>query len=201
MKITRIPVGAYQANCYIVIDEDTNEALVIDPGDDFEIIKREIDRLNINVKYIFLTHGHADHTSAVKKLKDYLNCSVCINEKDEEFIKNNAYMFGTVEEFGVADTKIKEEDTFNIGNMKLSCIETPGHTLGGMCFLIDNVVFTGDTLFEGSIGRTDFQGGDFNTIIDSIKNKLLVLPEDTVVLPGHGLESNIGKEKRYNPFL
>lgn len=201
MKIQRIPVGAYAANCYIVMDEDTKDAVVIDPGAEYEVIKKQIEKLAVNAKYIFLTHGHIDHTGAVAELRDFLKVPVCINKKDENLILNGGYMFGTPENCGKADIQIKDGDSFSIGNMELKCIETPGHTLGGMCFIIDNAVFAGDTLFAGSIGRTDFEGGDFETIISSIKNKLLILPEDTIVLPGHGDYTTIKNEKVYNPFL
>lgn len=201
MKIERIPVGVYAANCYIVIDEYTKDAIVVDPGSEYAVIKDEIEKLGANVKYIFVTHGHIDHTGAVAELRKFLKVPVCLNEKDEKLIMNGGYMFGTPKNCGKADIQIEEGDTFNIGNMKLKCLETPGHTLGGMCFIIDNAVFTGDTLFSGSIGRTDFEGGSFEDIISSIKSKLLVLPEDTIVLPGHGDHTTIKNEKVYNPFL
>ncbi|KAJ49451.1 glyoxylase-like metal-dependent hydrolase (beta-lactamase superfamily II) [Clostridium tetanomorphum] len=201
MKIKRIPVGVYAANCYIVMDEDTKEGIVIDPGSEALVIEEQIKKMGVNVKYIFVTHGHIDHTGAVAELKKALNAPVCISEQDDNFIVNRAYMFGNPENCGKADIIIREGDIFNIGNMKLKCIETPGHTLGGMCFIIDNIVFTGDTLFEGSIGRTDFDGGDFETIINSIKTKLITLSEDTIVLPGHGDQTTIKNEKVYNPFL
>ncbi|WP_027625921.1 MBL fold metallo-hydrolase [Clostridium lundense] len=201
MNIQRIPVGVYAANCYIVIDEETKDAIVVDPGSEYAVIKDEIKKLGANIKYIFVTHGHIDHTGAVAELREFLNVPVCLNEKDEKLIMNGGYMFGTPENCGKADIQIEEGDMFTIGNMKLKCIETPGHTLGGMCFIIDNVVFTGDTLFSGSIGRTDFEGGSFESIIDSIKRKLLVLPQDTIVLPGHGDHTTIKNEKVYNPFL
>lgn len=201
MKISRIPVGAYAANSYIVMDENTKDALIIDPGDDYLSIKHSISKLEANPKYIFITHGHIDHTGAVAELRHLYKIPVCINEKDEYLIMNGGYMFGNPQNCGPADIKIEENDTFHIGNMELKCIETPGHSEGGMCFLIDNVVFTGDTLFQSSIGRTDFTGGDFDTIIDSIKTKLLTLPDETIVLPGHGPETTIKAEKVYNPFL
>lgn len=201
MKISRMPLGAYAANSYIVMDENTKDALIIDPGDDYLSIKQYINKLGINLKYIFITHGHADHTGAVAELRNLYKIPVCMNEKDECLIMNGEYMFGNPKNCGAADIKIKDNDTFEIGDMKLKCIETPGHSEGGMCFLIDNVVFTGDTLFQSSIGRTDFIGGNFDTIIDSIKTKLLTLPDETIVLPGHGSETTIGNEKMYNPFL
>ncbi|GAA0730974.1 MBL fold metallo-hydrolase [Clostridium malenominatum] len=201
MKINRLPLGSYAANCYIVMDDKTKEALVIDPGAEASVVDDEIKRMGAKVKYIFLTHGHLDHIGAVSELKKLTNASVCINEEDEKAIKKGGYVFGEVKNFGEADIYLKDGDEFGVGDMHIKCIETPGHSKGGMCFLIKNVVFTGDTIFEGSIGRTDFEGGDFNTLIKSIKTKLLTLPEDTVILPGHGNESRIDYEKMYNPFL
>ncbi|MEW9095143.1 MAG: MBL fold metallo-hydrolase [Clostridiaceae bacterium] len=201
MKINRLPVGSYAANCYIVMDDKTKETMVIDPGAEASLINNEIKKMGGEVKYIFLTHGHLDHTGAVSELKELTNALVGINEKDEKAIEKGGYVFGDKNKFGRPDIHLKDGDEFQIGDIKINCIETPGHSEGGMCFLLKNVVFTGDTLFEGSIGRTDFEGGDFKVLIDSIKNKLLNLPKETVILPGHGGESRIDYEKMYNPFL
>lgn len=201
MELKRIPVGMYQANCYILMDKTSNEGIVVDPGDEADLILREINKMNCKVKYILLTHGHVDHVSSVKELRDSLEVPVCINEKDEKCILESIELFGTQQTCGIADIKIKEGDTFKIGEREIKCIETPGHSLGGMCFLIENIIFTGDTLFEGSIGRTDFYGGNFEELINNIKEKILTLPEDTLALPGHGMETTVGKEKISNPFL
>jgi hydroxyacylglutathione hydrolase len=198
MKLKVIPVGVYAANCYIVMDEITSEALVIDPGAEAEKLIAAIKKMNAKIKYIFLTHGHVDHTEACVQLKNEFNVPICINSKDEEYIKKGEYMFGS---FGKADILLKESDTFSIGSMNVKCIETPGHTLGGMSFLVDDILFSGDTLFDRSIGRTDFTGGNFDTIINSIKEKLLILPDDTIVYPGHGPSTSIIKEKMMNRFL
>lgn len=200
MKIKRMPVGRYLANCYVLLDEDSNECAVIDPGGNTEIIKSAMDDLKINkVKYILLTHGHADHTEAVVDIKKLYNAKVYINEQDCIMMKRRSYMYGNVDE--AVDNFINDGDIFNIGKTKIKAIYTPGHTPGGMSFLIDDIVFTGDTLFCQSIGRTDIEGGDFDTIIKSIKDKLMVLPEYTVVLPGHGDKTSIEREKISNPFL
>lgn len=201
MKINRLPVGSYAANCYIVMDDKTKEGIVIDPGDEASLINSEIKKMGAKIKYIILTHGHLDHTGGVSELKKLTKAQVCINEKDEKAIQKGGYVFGDVNKFGEADLYLKDGDVLKFGDIDIKCIETPGHSEGGMCFAIKNLLFTGDTLFEGSIGRTDFEGGDFKTLIDSIKNKLLNLPGDTVILPGHGSESRIDYEKMYNPFL
>ena len=198
MKLKVIPAGIYDANCYIVMDEETSQALVIDPGGNAPEIIEEIKKMNAKIKYIFLTHGHADHTEAVPELKSEFKVPICINSKDEEFIQKGEYMYGII---GAADIFLSDGDIYKVGNMNVKCIETPGHTPGGLCFLIDNILFSGDTLFDRSIGRTDFVGGDFDTIIKSINEKLLILPENTKVYPGHGPSTSIIKEKKMNHFL
>jgi len=199
MQIKRIPVGAYAANCYILMDEDTKETAVIDPGEEADTLIKAIKDMNANVKYILLTHGHADHTGAAVQLKKEFNSPVYINEQDYKLINNGEFMYGDIAEN--VDKYINEGDTFSIGSIKIECILTPGHTPGGVCFLVDDMVFTGDTLFASSIGRTDLAGGNFETIIKSIKEKLIKLPESITVFPGHGPESSIGREKACNPFL
>ncbi|AAO36685.1 MBL fold hydrolase [Clostridium tetani] len=201
MELKRIPVGMYQANCYILMDKKSKEGIIVDPGDEANLILQTVNKMDCKVKYILLTHGHVDHVSAVKEVKDSLKAPVGINEKDEESILKGMDLFGNSQTCGAADIKIKEGDTFKIGDKEIKCIETPGHSLGGMCFLIENIIFTGDTLFEGSIGRTDFYGGNFEILIKNIKEKILTIPEDTLVLPGHGMETTVGKEKISNPFL
>ncbi|MBP2032509.1 glyoxylase-like metal-dependent hydrolase (beta-lactamase superfamily II) [Clostridium algifaecis] len=200
MKIKRMPVGMYLANCYILLDEDSNECAVIDPGGNTEIIKSAMDDLKINkVKYILLTHGHADHTESVVDIKNLYGAEVYINEQDYNMMKRRSYMYGNVDE--AVDNFINDGDVFNVGKLKVKALYTPGHTPGGVSFLVDDIVFTGDTLFCQSVGRTDIEGGDFDTIIKSIKEKLMVLPEYTIVLPGHGDKTSIEREKISNPFL
>lgn len=201
MKITMIPVGAYAANCYILVDESTGSACVIDPGANGKLLINEINKLEVNIKYILLTHGHADHTGAIKELKEEYNVPVYVNLEDRKMMQDGESLFGTMWKQTPADREIKQGDVLTLGNLEIKCIETPGHTPGGMCFLVKNVVFTGDTLFQGSIGRTDFAGGSYEDLIDSIKEKLIILPEDVTVLPGHGPKSNIQYEKSHNPFL
>lgn len=201
MELKRIPAGVYAANCYIIMDEETKEALIMDPGGDEEDIIEAADNLGAGVKYIVLTHGHIDHTGAVITLKKRYNVPVYIHAKDEELILKRTFMFGVLDSSKGADGNLKDGDILTLGNMEVKCIETPGHTPGGVCFLVENNLFTGDTLFSGSIGRTDLTGGDFDTIISSIKEKLMVLDSGVVVYPGHGPSSTIGREKQSNPFL
>ncbi|WP_206154776.1 MBL fold metallo-hydrolase [Clostridium muellerianum] len=199
MKMKRIPAGVYAANCYIIIDEQTKDCVVMDPGGDAEILIKAVKEEDVEVKYILLTHGHADHTGAALSLKKEFNAPLCISAEDYEMIEKGKFMYGDIA--GNVDKYIKEGDVFKVGNMDIKCTRTPGHTPGGVCFLIEDAVFTGDTLFAGSIGRTDFEGGNFDEIIKSIKEKLMILSDEVKVFPGHGPESTIGKERVHNPFL
>lgn len=200
MEIRTVVAGIYGANCYIIMDKRTKEAVVLDPGGDVDDILTSIEAMGAKVKYILLTHGHLDHTSGVAELKSATKALVCMSKRDDDLITNGEHLFGPLIKGG-ADMLLKQDDIVRISDIEVLCIETPGHTPGGMCFLINNYVFTGDTLFSGSIGRTDFTGGDFNTIITSIKSKLLCLPEGTTVYPGHGACTTISSEKFNNPFL
>jgi glyoxylase-like metal-dependent hydrolase (beta-lactamase superfamily II) len=199
VKLRKLIVGVYAANCYILSDENAAECAVIDPGGDLNDIVNAIDASRCKVKYILLTHGHADHTGAADQIKSEYKALIGINKLDYEMMQRKDLMYGTIA--GEPDIYFKDNQIFKVGDIRLKVIFTPGHTPGGVSFLAENLVFTGDTLFQGSVGRTDFPGGNFDAIIDSIKSKLMILPDDTKVLPGHGLKSSIGKEKIYNPFI
>lgn len=199
MKLKTIPAGIYSANCHIIMDDETKETAVIDPGGDAQDLIGAINDMGAQVKFILLTHGHVDHVGGAVELKQKFNVPLYISEEDYNICNTGEYIFGNIS--GNVDEYIKENDTFNIGQKEIKTIHTPGHTPGGMCFLIDDMIFTGDTLFAGSIGRTDFVGGDFGTIIKSIKDKLMTLPDNITVLPGHGPKSTIGEERTHNPFL
>lgn len=198
MIIKRIPAGVYAANCYILQDESTKETAVIDPGGDADDIIKYLKSIDANVKYILLTHGHADHTGGVNDLLKEFNAPIYINKNDYELISQGEYMYGVIENI---NGFLEEGTEFIFGNISLKCILTPGHTPGGASFITEKAVFTGDSLFLNSIGRTDFAGGDYDTLISSIKNKLMTLPDDLIVYPGHGPQTSIGKEKISNPFL
>jgi len=203
MIIKKVPAGVYAANCYILMDEKTRETAVIDPGGNADELFREVNELDAKVKYILLTHGHADHTGAVKDFINKYKVPLCVNKKDWNLMVSGEFMFGEADFQGkdFECIKIEDEKSFNLGQSIIKCIETPGHTPGGMSFLNGKHLFTGDALFFGSIGRTDLAGGDFNTLITSIKTKLLNLSLDTIVYPGHGPNSSIEREKKHNPFL
>lgn len=198
MIIKAIPAGIYDANCYIVMDEKTKDAVVLDPGGDGEMLERAIKDMGANVKGILLTHGHMDHVGGVEYLSDKLNAPFYISKIDEEYMEKDNYVFGSIRN---ANGYLEDGNDLSFGSLNIKVIATPGHTKGGLCFLIEDKLFTGDTLFKGSIGRTDFIGGSFPEIINSIKTKLLPLGDEIEVYPGHGPKSSIGYEKGYNMYL
>lgn len=205
MFLTKLEVGGFMSNCYILGCQDTKEAVVIDPGDEAERILAALDKNNLKLKYIINTHGHIDHIGANQAVKDATGVPVIIHKEDAALFENpqeNLSMFvGRKFIFPPPDRKVEEGDKISFGNHTLGVIHTPGHTRGGMSLKIDNAIFTGDTLFAGSIGRTDLPGGSYRQIIQSIKEKILPLGDEIIVYPGHGPESTIGREKRGNPFL
>lgn len=198
MIIKAIPAGIYDANCYIVMDEKTKDAVVLDPGGDGEMLERAIKDMGANVKGILLTHGHMDHVGGVEYLSDKLNAPFYISKIDEEYMEKDNYVFGSIRN---ANGYLEDGNDLSFGSLNIKVIATPGHTKGGLCFLIEDKLFTGDTLFQGSIGRTDFIGGSFPEIINSINTKLLPLGDEIEVYPGHGPKSSIGYEKGYNMYL
>jgi len=205
MQIARLVVGPLQVNCYIVYDDKTKEAMVIDPGDDAAEILGLIKSRGLAVRYIVNTHSHFDHVGANQALKDATGAELLIHEADSAMLggtAKQARMFGmTAPTSPNADRYVKHGDVLTVGGQSFTVLHTPGHSTGGISLVGDGVAFTGDSLFAGSIGRTDFPGGDLMTLITSIKTHLLSLPDDTVVLSGHGPQSTIGEERRENPFL
>jgi len=191
MIIKRFTVGWLSTNCYVVGCEETKEAVVIDPGMDSERetgpILDFIKQNGFRIKYIINTHGHPDHISGNAVMKEATGAPILIHENDAERVQ--------------ADRKLHDGDALQVGTFKLVVLHTPGHTPDGISLLGDNVVFTGDALFAGSIGRTDFLGGSFKELINSIKTKLLSLPDSFKVYSGHGPSTTIGDEKKHNPFL
>lgn len=193
-------------NCYFVIDENTKEAIVIDPGDMDEKLCSIVDKEGLDIKAICLTHAHFDHAGAAEKFREHTGAPVFIC-KGEETVANSSHynlssMFG--KPFTVPyDRVLNEGDEFCFGSLKFKTILTPGHTPGGGCFYFEKegVVFVGDTLFLMSVGRTDFPGGDSNALIESVRNKLFLLPYDTVVYTGHGQQTSIGYEMENNSFV
>lgn len=206
MKITNMPSGALHVNTYLVVDEDTKKGFIVDPGGYNPGLTKIVEKNGIDIVYIILTHGHSDHICGVNDhLDDFPNAKVVasIHEQDmlEDPVLNQSTMFGAAQTVS-ADILVEDGDELQVGNLKLMCLHTPGHTPGGMCVYVESedVLFSGDTLFCQSIGRTDFPGGSFESLIDALHNKLFVLPDETAVYPGHMSATNIGFEKANNPF-
>lgn len=208
MLIKRLVVGPLQANCYILVDEQTGSAAVIDPGDDAPTISRIIKESGAKLTHILLTHAHPDHSFAARALQeDYADAPLLVHlaEGDQlsaEILDLVAQCYDMRDYKPFSPSKhVVDSDVLSIGAKKLSVIHTPGHTPGGVCYRTEKVLFTGDTLFAGGIGRTDFPGGSYEQLMESIHSKLLVLPDDTIIYPGHGPESTIGVERESNPWL
>lgn len=205
MKIIALSVGLLEANCYIVYDEKSKDAMVIDPGGDGEYILSKIDEKGLKVRYIVLTHGHFDHIGATGFLKDKTSGLIAIHKLDAENLrdgdKNLSSSMGIELPQLKADLLLEHGSTIKLGDTECKILHTPGHSEGSICILFPGIVFTGDTLFRGSIGRTDFPGGNYKVLLKSIAENLLTLDDNTVVYPGHGFETSIGIEKETNPFL
>ncbi|HBF12747.1 MAG TPA: MBL fold metallo-hydrolase [Deltaproteobacteria bacterium] len=213
MFVKTFPVGAFQCNCTILGDEQTGEAMVIDPGDEGPRIISELQKKSFKVKYIIHTHAHLDHIGATRHLKEQTGGTIGLH-KDDLFLYENIAMQGELLGMRVdpkvspVDHYLQHGDCLDWGDdLTTEVLHTPGHTPGSLTFLMKNamanknLLFAGDTLFMGSIGRTDLWGGDYDLILESIKTKLLPLSEDTVVICGHGPNTTIGQEKKSNPFL
>lgn len=202
MKIERLIVSQLQTNCYLVWDKITGEGVIIDPGDDAEYILNRIRDLEMKPLYILVTHGHFDHVLAVLELKSALEIPFLINEKDLFLVKRavgSAKFFAGDKEAlkPLADKFIKEGDVIFFGEKEqLKVVETPGHSPGGVVFLNRGVVFSGDTLFKQGMGTTQYSYCSETALLNSIKNKLFKLPDETIVYPGHGEETTIGEEKQ-----
>jgi len=202
-----LPVGMLACNCSVIGDEVTRDAIVIDPGDDIADIVAILDRHLLRVKMIVITHAHIDHIGGAAKLRALTGAPVYMNEADSVLAENLAMQASwlgveTPENPGI-DTAAKEGDVLTAGTIVAQVLETPGHTPGSVSLYIpaEKKLIAGDTLFRGSVGRTDLPGGNTAEIAKSIRGKLYTLPEDTVVVPGHGDETTVGREKRLNPFV
>jgi hydroxyacylglutathione hydrolase len=205
MIVERLVVGMLQCNCYIVACDDSNVGIVIDPGGDAATILDRVAQLGLSIKCIVNTHGHIDHIAANRPVKEATGAPIAIHADDAQWLTSDqgavARMLGVLSPGPAADTLLGEGDEVVFGSERLQVIHTPGHSAGGISLVGDGLVFCGDTLFAMGVGRVDLPGGDWETLIHSIKTRLFTMPDETVVYSGHGPETTIGREKRFNPWF
>lgn len=206
MKIEQYCVGQVETNCYFAVNEDTKELLVIDPGDSAQMLAGKIRQKGLKPAAVLLTHGHFDHAMAAQELAELFDVKIYAHEAEKNTLEqpglNVSAMIGRRDSYH-ADVYVKDKEVLDLAGMEILVLHTPGHTEGGCCYYLEKerVLFSGDTLFCQSVGRTDFPGGSMKKIVRSIKEKLLVLPEEVRVYPGHMDLTTIGMERAQNPFL
>lgn len=205
-KIKLMVLGQVSTNCYILYREDSKKAVIFDPADAPEQIEKELTGLGLEPEAVLLTHGHFDHIMAANQLKDRYGVPVIAHEEEAEVAKEPGLNLSS--QFGVGyslqvDRTVKDGDVLDIAGFTMKVLHTPGHTKGSVCYYLEQeeILFSGDTLFAGSVGRSDFPTGSGATLLRSIKEKLAVLPDNTEIFPGHGEQSDIGYEKTHNPFM
>ena len=207
MIIKMLTVGPFAANCYIVGSSSTKQGMIIDPGADADTIMRTVQQTGLSMSIIVITHAHMDHVGALREVHQKTNAHFAVHEAEKGFVFSTPMRMLT--SLGVSPVKspprpdrlLKDGDLIDIGDLQFEVLYTPGHSSGGICLLGHGVVFSGDTLFKLGIGRTDFPGMSHERLIKSIREKLMVLPDETIVYPGHGPATTIGDERRGNPFL
>ena len=205
IEVTTVVTGPFVENCFVAHDPETLDAVIIDPGDNAGRILRTVEQLGAKPLAVLLTHAHVDHAGAAGEILEKHAIPFLVHEEDQEWLDQlpaQARMFGVRAKPAPKPTGyFKDGETLTFGSIALKVIHTPGHTAGGVCFHAGKVLFAGDTLFAGSIGRTDLPGGDYDRIISSIVDRILPLGDDVVVYTGHGPETTVGIERRTNPFL
>jgi len=208
MVIKMLVVGPLASNCYIVGSSSTKQGMIIDPGAEAGTILRTVRQMGLAISLIVVTHAHIDHIDALRAVKERTNAGFALHEAEQASL-STAPPLGVLASLGLTaftpypqpDRLLKDGDDINIGGLQFEVLHTPGHSPGGICLLGHGVVFSGDTLFNCGIGRTDFAGGSYERLIKSIHEKLMVLPDETIVYPGHGPPTTIGDERQRNPFL
>jgi len=206
MILKSLEVSSFATNCYIIGSETSRQGIIIDPGDEAERILKEVRDSDLDIKIIVLTHGHSDHTAALKEVKEGTAAPIAIHAEDVGTLKQKllgVFMGAGFKSPPPPDRLLNDGDVVSVSGLELTVIHTPGHSRGSICLLGDGVLFSGDTLFNGSIGRSDLpgSGGNHEQLIESIRNRLLVLDDAIKVYPGHGPDTTIGAERRGNPFL
>lgn len=205
MILRALVVGPIQSNCYILGCERTREAVVIDPGGDADRILITLAKDKLRCSYIINTHGHFDHSADNKRLKEVTGAQLLIHRADAPMILHQSAsggMWGThIDNSPPPDRYLVEGDIIIIGDISLKVLHTPGHSPGGISLVTDKIVFVGDTLFAGSIGRTDFSGGDYEGLLRNVREKIFTLGDDVIVYPGHGPKTTVGRERKTNPFF
>ena len=202
-----LTVGLLEVNCYILGDEETKEAVVIDPGGDEDEILEVLNHHKLQLKLIIDTHGHFDHVDANQPLKDATGAKIAIHEADAQMLDKPSaeamFFTGNRLRLSQADILLKENDILTFGAYRLKVLHTPGHTPGGISLLLEDhpYVYVGDILFAGSIGRTDFPGGDYDALINGVRTKIFPLGDNYTVYPGHGPVTTVAQERKYNPFF
>lgn len=205
MIIETVVVGPLEVNCYIIGCEETLEGVVIDPGADADRVLAVISKHGLRIVHVLNTHGHFDHIGGNRSIMEAAGADLMIHEADVPFLSRageSAAAYGLKSKNSPLPDKLLHDGMIlPVGNLELKVLHTPGHTPGGCCFQVNGIVISGDTLFADSIGRTDFPGGSLETLLKSINCKLMSLPDETIVYPGHGPSTTIGRERAFNPYL
>jgi len=207
MELKAIVVGPFEVNCYVYWDKVSNDAVIIDPGGDEHLILEAVEQAGSMPRAILLTHGHGDHIASVGAIREKYQIPIYVNKEDEDLLANPSDIvstyYGRLVQSPPADFFVVDEQLLTFGSITLRVLSTPGHTPGGVCYLDENegLLFCGDTLFFGSVGRTDLPGGSYDQLIESIRTKILTLPDEVICFPGHGPQTTVGAERNNNPFL
>ncbi len=205
MIFEKLEVTSFLMNCYIIGCEKSKNCAIVDPGGEAEVIINRISELGLEPKMILLTHGHGDHIGGVELLKQKYGAPIHVHSLDSKMIKdpdlNHSYRLFRKNISLDYDVLVRDKDVLELGDLRIEVIHTPGHTPGGVCYKIDDIILTGDTIFQNSIGRTDFEGGSMENIINSIVNKILIFDDKTELYPGHNDSTTVEEEKKYNMFV